>query len=349
MKSLTKTTKGMVLLALLAVLVEPLAANTIKKVKLQDGREDANRIRQAAYDTTGIGALVIAPIESSYDRDGYFAYKMNKSLLTPKPKLKQGKPQQFHPKADMGAVLTEALTSEAAAMGFDVVSDGPGADSAWRLGGRLRDVRLEYVPYRWGDFYMAYGYMSIELRVTDPTGDTRLLDLSIYNPTQFRSGTGWIGDEIKETLARFMIEAAQDVVARANRAFFHAPPHPEILAKVQSLETMKKKHLENELLLIGLSGEPSAVPALLGMLPGEDSENRRVLILNALANLGSAEAVDLLAQRYEDEDQDCRYYTLKALAYIGGEDALGLVATQGREDNELYLKRTAYLITELAP
>ena len=92
MKLLLKTMKMAILLALLAVLVEPLTANTIKKVKLQDGREDANKVRQAVYDTSGVGVLVIDPIEPSYVRDGFFAYKMNPSLLTPKPKLKNGLP-----------------------------------------------------------------------------------------------------------------------------------------------------------------------------------------------------------------------------------------------------------------
>ena len=106
-----------------------------------------------------------------------------------------------------------------------------------------------------------------------------------------------------------------------NRDFFKAPVHRDMAAKLQRLQTSGAKGAMGDLRHVGLSGLPSATPALLARVPKEADENVRAAIIDALGLLGSADAVGPLAGRYATEDEDCRWYTLKTMDYIGGRDA----------------------------
>ena len=96
-----------------------------------------------------------------------------------------------------------------------------------------------------------------------------------------------------------------------------------------------QKDPENHLLRIGLSGYAPGVPLLLEILDQEKDESDRVHVINALANIGSSEAIDGLAGRYGQEDEDCRYFTLKAMSYIGSSEANEFVAKDGVHDKKL--------------
>jgi hypothetical protein len=318
--------KAAVLVVLMGTL-SAVSAFVIERLDLEKGRNEENRINTPMFDTSGIGTVRFGAIESSYDTGDYLVYLMHKSLLTPKPK--RPKPHyKLDPSVDLGDVFGDVLGSESVAMGF---REGAGG---WTVTGSIRDIVLEIRPSG-GGFgpLLFFGYMDLELDV-EGAGTHRM---KLYNFSQnYNAGFG-AQDEAKETLARFLIESAQEALARLNRDVFHAPPLPDIAARLEKL-VPNEEHQEHDLLLIGLSGSTEAVPKLLGLLEAEKDESDRVNILNALANIGSPDAFDALARRYAGEDEDCRLYTLKAMGYMETEQARAFIAENGSNDKYLPIR-----------
>lgn len=132
----------------------------------------------------------------------------------------------------------------------------------------------------------------------------------------------------------FLIDSAQEIVARLNRDFFQAPAHPGIKLRADVLSASALDDREAELRMVGRSGSREAVPVLLALLAREKGEGNRVYVLDTLANLGAADAVQPLAQRYAGEDEDCRFFIFKAWDYIGGEEAPSLIVRNGPKDED---------------
>jgi hypothetical protein len=133
-------------------------------------------------------------------------------------------------------------------------------------------------------------------------------------------------------------------VSRLNRDLFRAPPRPDIDDRIGLLRGSGVEGHSSDLHAVGLSGSAAAVEPLLTLLPKDADENRRSAIIDALARLGSPDAVPLLASRYNTEDEDCRWYTLKAMDYIGGPAALALVKERGIKDKDGGPRRLAQRI-----
>jgi hypothetical protein len=302
----------------------------IEDLDLALGRTEENRIGAPIFDTEGIAAISFGKIASRIDPDDYVVYKMTKSQLTPRP-AKKSPHYKLHPSIDLGSLLTDALRSEAGAMGFR--SDaGP---DVWQVGGSLHDLVLEFRPSG-GGFGPAlfYGYADLELEARWGGAEARTLRLRTYSMSHLYNGGFGLADEAKEALMRFLIDSAQEAVSRLNRELLHALPQASIASRLQSLQPDGEDQ-ENDLRLIGLSGSPEAVPRLLDLLAAESDESDRVDILDALAKIGSEEAFDALSRRYAEEDEDCRLFTLKAMAAMGDDRAREFIARQGTTDKHL--------------
>lgn len=320
-------------------------ALTMEKLELSDGRSDGNYILGPVFDTEGIGGLQIGNFEPAYDQDGFVMFKQTKSLLGKSPKYPKPR-YKMDPSIDLGALLAEALGTEAEAMGFEVVPEGE-SGASWQVTGTLHDVYVGIKQIPWG-MTMFFGSMDVELHVRNGGGDESVsIRFPVFNMSQFYNAGLGLQDEAREALARLIIESAQEIVARLNREVFKAPPHPDTVALATVLEP-NQKDPENRLLQFGLSGYAPGVPLLLGILDQEKDENDRVHMINALANIGSSEAVDALAERYGNEDEDCRYFTLKAMSYIGSSEAIEFVAREGAHDKKLACRVVAQRAVDAA-
>ena len=67
----------------------------------------------------------------------------------------------------------------------------------------------------------------------------------------------------------------------------------------------------------------------------------RVYLLDALASLSSAGAVQPLADRYDGEDEDARFFILKAWDYLGSEESRTLIARKGLKDKDVACRALA--------
>ena len=312
--------RGRLVVLLFLVSATLAAAATIKEVKLTLGRDDHNKIGSPVVDTSKVGVLGIETLVASYD---------------PKAKIVRrgggggfmfGAPNYDLDKTiNMAALLTDALRSEAPAMGFRLASAG--GEPAWEIKGTLKDIYAESRQVYMGST-LFYGFMDVELQVRPPGGEARTERLrahSFYGA--YNAGAGR-KDEAQEALAHLLVEGAQEILARLNRTHFKAPPHPDIEKKINALTSATR----NDILVVGLSGNSLAVPALLKLLPQTEDENVREAMIEALARIGSPEAVAGLAARYASEDEDCRWAILKAMDYIGGQEAMTVVREKGSID-----------------
>ena len=300
-------------------------AATIKELKLADGYDDDNTISSPIFDSSSALPLKLGSIAPAYDRGKKIVRKGGGGFFTKGPEYKLDK------KIDLAGMLAEALGSEAPAMGFRL-ADGDG--EAWEIQGTLKDVYLESTQVYMGAT-LFYGFMDVELQIRRAGGEPRIERLRAHNfHGAFNAGMGR-RDEAKEALAHLLVEGAQEILARLNRAHFKAPLYPDLESSIAKLDSATP----NDLHRLGLSGSTSASAAIVDLIPTTDDENDRARLIDALGRIGAKDAVGILVSRYGDEDEDCRWYTLKAMDYIGGDEAMSLVEEQGTEDDHEACKR----------
>lgn len=307
------------------------AVGTIQQIKLVDGYDDDNRITTPVYQTAGLASVDIVPLTAGYDRKAKFVRRAGGNMWTKGPEytLAQG--------VDIESLFTDALRSESAAMGFNRPAQG---QATWRVGGSLKDIYLESKQVVMGAT-LFYGYMDVELELKGPAGESQTKRMRLHSYSGgYNAGLGR-KDEAEAAAAHQLVEGAQETLARLNRDYFHAPPHPDVSARFERLRASGVDGHLADLHSISLSGLPAAVQPLLGMLPAEQEESVRSAIIDSLAQLGSPDAVAILAGRYAREGEDCRWYTLKAMDYIGGPEAERFVSAQGPTDKEMAPRRLA--------
>jgi len=313
---------------------------TVETFELRGGWQAENTIAAPVLNGEGVGTIRIDELEAAYDEHSFVVYRLNKGIMKSKPT--RPKPHyKMAPGINLAAFLTEALRGEAENMGFQL-ADQPQGEPAWIVSGKLHDIEVELQQIMFGAT-MFYGHMDVELTVENSEGTTKSFRLDLHDMHQaYNAGFG-LQDEVKMILARFLIEIAQEIVARLNRELFKAPPHSRI---AETIDTLNRKTDEKGagVLAVGLSGDPAAVPVLLELLETTKDEDYRADIINALANIGSREVVEVLRQRYKKEDEDCRFYTLKAMAYIGTDEGLELVKERGTKDRNLATQILAHRI-----
>jgi hypothetical protein len=314
------------------------AIDTIKAVRLADGYNDTNRLTAPVVDPSRAPVLGIT-ITGAYDKNAKIVRRGATSMFTRGPEYNLDKA------VDLGAIFAEAVRSEAAAMGFTTAG---AADAAWSIDGTIKDVYLEskQIPY---GATLFYGYLVLDARVRQGTGAPEPVQMRFHS--YFGGYNAGLGrrDEAESALANLLVESAQDLLSRLNRARFHAPPHAEIAALIGRIQPSGLNPEGPEMHRIGLSGAEGAAAAILKWLPGEPDENRRSALIDTLADLGSPEAISVLSSRYPAEDEDCRWYSLKAMDYIGGDSALALVRDRGTRDRDGGPRRLAERITRNPP
>ena len=254
----------------------------------------------------------------------------------------RGPEYKLNPEVSIGPLLTEAVRTQATAMGFKPATD---AEPGWHLSGTVREAYLEsrQVPY---GATLFYGYMSVELQLRNQTGSQVTVPMRLHNYfSAFNAGLGR-RDEAESGAAQVLVDGAQELLARLNREHFHAPPNPALRSTITAIQAGTVEDHPAELRAIGLSGVDTAVPALAAILPDEPTEGGRVAIIDALAILGSPDVVATLTSRYENEEEDCRWYTLKALDYIGTDEALEFVRSTGLDDDDSGPERLAQRIVK---
>ena len=297
-----------------------LGARVMTVFDLEAGRTDKNRIAAPVYDAAAVAPIVVEPLVSRLD-PSYLVVR----------RLKQRVPQfTVDPSIDLGRHLTVALQTEGTAMGLRMAAPGT---AGWTVSGTLDDVYFETAPIIFGPI-MFYGHMRVTLTVRPQAGEPRTLTYRLHNMYARANGGFGVQDEASEVLANFLIDAAQEILARLNRDLFEAPPHPSIRLRAEALAASSLNDREADLRAVGLSGDPAAVPLLLAVLAKERDEGNRVYVIDALAHLGDPSIVQPLAQRYAGEDEDGRYFILKAWDAIGGEEARSLIAKHGLKDED---------------
>jgi hypothetical protein len=325
-----RTTKNVVAvtLCLLALAARPAAAvRMLENFSLDLGRVPENRIGSPVWDAAGADPVVVEKLAWKPRPD----YLVARRLTMRAPQFTVG------PALDLGAQLSIALQTEGTAMGLRM--SAPGA-SGWTVSGSIEDLWVETRPIIYGPI-MFYAYMDVALDVRHGDGAPQTVRYRLHNMYAQVNGGFGIQDEVAETVAQFLIESGQEIAARLNRDFFHAPAHPSLRLEAEALSAGPLDDREAQIRRIGLSGSREAVPVFLGLLTREKDEGNRVYLLDALASLGSADAVQPLADRYDGEDEDCRFFILKVWDYLGSEEARALIARKGPQDKDVACRSLA--------
>jgi len=307
-------------------------AGALGPFDLDVGREEENILLEPVLNGEEVGLIRIDDLEAVYDREARLMCALHKSMLKSETPKCRGKKYTMEPEVDLAASLAEALRVEASAMGFQV-AERDQDEASWTVTGTLHDLRFEFEQVAFGPVLL-YGHMDVEITVEDSAGAARSFRMGLHDMHHAFGGGFSFKDNLTEVLARFILESAQEIVARLNREILHAPSRiaiDDVAAKLNP-----KRDSEGALALaVGLSGDPTAVPVLLGLLETIKDEDYRVDIINALGNLGSPESTDVLGKRYDKEDEDCRLYSLKAWSYIGTDEAFKLIEEKGPGDRSL--------------
>ena len=324
------TTKTIVAvtLCLLALAAAPAAAvRILENFSLDAGRVPENRIGSPVWDAAGADPVVVEKLVWKPRPD----YQVVRRLTEHIPRFTVG------PSLDLGAQLSIALQTEGSALGLRMSSPGT---AGWTVSGSIEDLWVETRPIFFGPI-MFYAYMDVALDVRHGDGPPQSVRYRLHNMyAQVNGGLG-VQDEVGETVAQFLIESGQEIAARLNRDFFHAPVHPSVRLETEALAAGPLDDREAQIRRIGLSGLPEAVPLFLGLLPRQKEETNRAHLLDALASLGSADALRPLADRYDGEDEDCRFFILKAWDYLGSDEARALIARKGATDKDVACRSLA--------
>jgi len=314
------------LLVALSLSVSGLNAATIKKLRLEElGHDPVNRITSPIYVTAGVAPVQVGTISSAYERKGKIVRGWG-SLFT------KGPSYDLDPGIDLGALLAEALRTEAKAMGFEVAA--PGAAGSWEISGTLKDIHTETQQITGYGAMLSYGFLEVDLQVKDPKGAPATKRWRAHSFTGKVPG-GWSRkDEGEAGIAHLLVEGAHDVLARFNREFAHAPAAPAMADRLKTVVASGVDDHEADVYVVGLSGLPAAGPALLAQLEKEKSENDRAHVINALGRLGSPDAIAVLERRYDTEDEDCRWYTVRAMDYLGTDKAIAVIRNKGGKDED---------------
>lgn len=317
-----------VTLCLLALAAAPAAAvRVLENFSLDAGRVPENRIASPVWDAAGAGPVAVEKL----------AWKPGPGYLVIR-RLAERIPQfTAAPSLDLGAQLSIALQTEGTSLGLRMSAPGAGG---WTVSGSIEDLWVETRPIFFGPI-MFYGYLDVALDVRHGDGPPQTVRYRLHNMYAQVNGGFGVQDEGAESLAQLLIESGQEIAARLNRDFFHAPALPSLRLETEVLAAGPLDDREAQIRRIGLSGAPEAVPILLGLLAREKAEVNRVHLLDALASLGSADAVEPLAGRYDGEDEDCRFFILKAWDYLGSEEARALIARKGTKDKDVACRALA--------
>jgi len=324
----TKTIHALAAVCLLALAAAPAhAVRALENFSLDAGHTDTNRIASPVWDAAGLDPVAVEKLAWKPGAD----YQVVRRLTMRIPQF------TVSPALDLGAQLSIALQSEATSLGLRLGQPGT---AGWTVSGGIEDLWLETRPVYFGPI-LFYAYMDVALNVRHGGGEPQAVRYRLHNMYARANGGFGVQDEVAEALAQFLVDSGQELAARLNRDFFKAPALPSLRLEAETLAAGPLNDKESQIRRIGLSGSREAVPVLLALLAKEKDEGNRVYVLDALASLGSGDAVRPLADRYDKEDEDCRFFTLKVWDYTGGDEARALIAQKGPKDEDVACRALA--------
>jgi hypothetical protein len=300
-------------------------AASLKKVALSRGYLEGCIVSRPVFDTAGVGPIEITVFREAYDK--------NQNVIRPKGKAIGGK-IKIDKKLDLGAVFAEALRTEAPKLGFATGSGG------WKIGGEIQEIYVDW--WRAGGGFGAvlmYTSMTVKFEVQSPTGER-------HESTQRLLGYFVGGLRADTALARQIVFAAQDALARLNASTFKAPAHTGVATMLEELRGAQVADAKDLIRMIGLSGSREAVGPLVDKLRAEKDEGDRNFVVEALAVVGNTDVLEPLSIRYAGEDIDNRLATLKAYEYAGSASARRLAGDAGAKEPDDYLKKLAREIAD---
>jgi hypothetical protein len=306
-----------VLLALLvSLMVMPVAtAAEIKKIPLSEGRKKDNMLQNPVIQPTA--PLEIGEFVQGFPSGNPLHRKKSGAVMGGKSKTK----------LDLGALLSNAMRTEAHAMGFEQGEGG------WQIEGTLKALYYDLRSNGWAVFY--YGTMVVELRIVSPEGESRQDTLYVFNyDPEYAKKPSF-------AIAEMLVEGAQEILARLNVRHFNFPADPSVNDVMAELSAKGLKGKDLECTAVGLSGSRDVVLPLLDLLQKTKSENDRAEIVDSLARIEDPRVISVLAERYASEDEDVRWFTLKAMGYLGTDEALEVVRDRGLEDKNKACKALA--------
>lgn len=329
------------LLALSALIGGTAWSGEIKNLSLDMVKDPAGTVSAPVFDSSAVEPLAISTITSTVDRKAVVR-RLSTGVFT------FGVHADLGPSVDLGALLAEAMRAAAPVMGLKI---GHEESATWKVSGTIKDAVLESKQETNYGPLVCYGYLDVDLSVSK-NGEVKQMRVRSHEMSYIDERSAAKG------LVATILVASQEILARLNREFLQAPPHAEIAGLVNGLREGRKTKI-TDVLRIGLSGDPNAVPVLLDLLPGNKGDRlalitpvlifkakgTRAYIIDALANLGSASALPLLAQRYASEGNNARFSTLKAFDYIGGQEAMAFVKKLGLTDSDKSCMHLAQRIT----
>jgi hypothetical protein len=330
----------LVAVLLAAVLLVPAspahAVGTIKQVRIAEegyGHHDSNTIKAPIFDATGVASLAIGTLTSSYDAKEKIV-RGRGNIFTKGPTLKLDK------KIALGELLAESMRTEAKAMGLPLAAADAAGD-CWKVSGDLKDIYIESWQMTGYGNILFYGFADVTLEVQGPGGVAESRHYRIHGYHEEPGGGFSRTGKSEAALATLIVNGSQELLGRLNREFIKAKSAPDAEAQLAKLEAPGLEDQAADLRVIGLARPAGAETALLALLPKEDDSDGRILVLNALASIGSPDTVAPLVERYGQEDEQGRWYTLKALDYIGGEAGMALIQEKGPKDDEYSVKALA--------
>lgn len=307
------------------------AAKDLEVVDLSDGYDtEDNVLTGPVFEGTSAPPLVFEGLTSAFDQDEFFIRRIPDGFVRP---LRYG----ISPSLDLAGLLTSALRAESSTLGL---RSSP-AEDAVKVSGKITDAFMENRGI-FGGAILFYGYLVLDLKVTFPDG--REITLETASHDMFARVNGGFGarDEAGEAVARFLVQAAQEVVAIIARAHLKAPVHPGVLNLIPTVLRTGAENQYISLRRLGLSGHADALDPLLTLLDREREEDNRSQVISALANLRQERGLQALADRYpQEKDEDCRFYSIKAFAYSPGESSKKWIRDLGKKDKDSATKRLA--------
>ena len=318
-------------LAVLLLGTTPLLAKDLEIMEISEAYDyDENVLQAPVFESDSMPPVVFEVLEDAFDRNANFVRRIPGGFV-------RAPRYGIAPSLKMGAVLTDVLRAEAATMGLRSLP----SEEAVKVSGKIPEFFLECRGI-FGGALMFFGYLEVDLTLTWPDGREENLTGNFHGlHVRYNGGFG-ARDEAREATGRFMIDSAQEIVARLAREHLEAQVHSTV---AYALDALSKTGVENHhpaLRRVGLSGLPEAGAVLVELLAREKQEDERGHIIDALASLGDLEALSRVAARYPTEpDEDTRFFSLKAFAYSRTEEGEKWIADLGTRDKDRAVKRLA--------
>lgn len=285
--------------AVLLLLVAGAArAGVIRSVDLDSGR-----------DRTALAGPVWAPSPEFRLQLGEFTHRFDFDQRAVDTFGGSGSKDRLDPAVDLGALFGGELARQARELGLTTGPDG------WHLSGVVEDLMVRNREVAFGPL-LFFGHIDVRLTVTDPAGEVAEVRYR-FHPTSVRFNAGFGSrDENAEAIAQFLIEAAQETLARLNRQFFRQQPVAGVQERILELHRTAADPDEDLIRWLGIAGDVRAIEPLLAAASGAEDESARAEAVEALGILGADVALPELRARYAKEEAEVRCAILATVAEL---------------------------------